>query len=95
MKSETTNLYLKTMIGSIYKILPMYDNTDTTLKDYLDSLYVQLVGASEFYSELTYNQRYQSVINIVQYFRTYEFDKKTCKREVFKATNILDKLSNM
>jgi hypothetical protein len=95
MKDETTNLYLKTMIGSVYKILPMYDCNDITLKDHLNSLYVQLVGGSEYYEELKYNQRYHSIINIVQFFRTQEFDKKICKREVLKATNILDKLSKM
>jgi hypothetical protein len=95
MKNETTNLYLKTMIGSVYKILPMYENNDITLYDHLDSLYVQLVGASEYYTELMRNQRFQSIINIIQYFRTKEFDKKICKREVLKATNILDKLSKM
>ena len=93
MKNEITNLYLNTMIGAIYKILPMYDNEDLTLRDHLDSLYVQLVGASEFYEELKFNQRFYSIINIIQYFRTNEFDKKTCKREVLKCTNILDKLS--
>ena len=95
MKNETTNLYLKTMIGAVYKILPMYDNCDKTLHDYLDGLYVQLVGASEFYEELKHNQRYYSIINIIQYFRTNEFNKKTCKREVLKCTNILDKLSKI
>ena len=95
MKNETTNIYLKTMIGSVYKILPMYDDNNETLRDHLDSLYVQLAGGYEYYDELKYNQRFQSVINIVQYFRKYEFDKKTCKREVLKATNILDKLSKI
>ena len=95
MKNETTNLYLKTMIGAVYKILPMYESNDITLHDHLDSLYVQLVGASEYYKELQYNQRFQSIINIVQFFRTKEFNKKICKREVLKATNILDKLSKM
>lgn len=92
MKNEMTNLYLKSTIGSVYKILPMYDENNITLKDHLDSLYVQLVGASEFYDELKYNQRFRSIINIIQYFRTKEFDKKTCKREVLKCTNILEKL---
>ena len=95
MKNETTNLYLKTMIGAVFEILPKYDDCDKTLHDYLDSLYVQLVGASEFYEELKHNQRYYSIINIIQYFRTNEFDKKTCKREVLKCTNILDKLSKI
>jgi hypothetical protein len=95
MKNETTNLYLKTMIGSVYKILPMFDNSDETLHDYLDSLYIQLVGGYEYYCELQYNQSFQSTINIIQYFRKHDFDKKTCKREVLKATNILDKLSKL
>ena len=93
MKNETTNLFLKTLIGSVYKILPMYDSKDPNLHNYLDSLYVQLVGGYEYYEELNYNQSFQSIINIIQYFRTHEFDKKTCKREVLKATNVLDKLS--
>jgi hypothetical protein len=95
MKDETTNLYLKTMIGAVYKILPMYDCNDSNLHDYLDSLYVQLAGGYEYYQDLRLNQRFQSVINIVQFFIKYEFDKKTCKREVLKATNILDKLSKL
>lgn len=93
MKDETTNLFLKTMIGATYKILPMHDNEDITLPQHLDSLYIQLVGGSEFYPELKYNQRYYSIINIVQYFRNHEYDKKTCKREVLKCTNLLEKLS--
>lgn len=95
MKNEFTNLYLNTMIGSVYKILPMYDNNDSTLTDYLDSLYVQLVGGAECYEELKGNQRYYSIVNIIQYFRKNEYDKKTCKREVLKCTNILQKLSRM
>jgi hypothetical protein len=95
MKNEATNLYLTTMIGAVYKILPMYDENNDTLHDHLDSLYVQLAGGYEYYNELLNNQRFQSVINIIQYFRKYEFDKKTCKREVLKATNILEKLSKL
>lgn len=94
MKDEITNLYLKTMIGAVYKILPMYDKNDATLKDHLDSLYVQLVGGYETYPELKLNQRFHSIINTIQFFRTQEFDKRTCKREVLKCTNILNTLSN-
>lgn len=95
MKDKSTNLFLKTMIGSVYKILPMYDDNDKTLPDHIDSLYVQLVGGFEYYEELKCNQQYHSIINIIQYFRKHEFDKKTCKREVLKCTNILDKLSKL
>lgn len=93
MNDKTTNLFLNSMIGSVYKILPMNDNEDVTLSDYLDSLYVQLVGGAETYHELKYCQHYYSIINVVRYFRTQKYDKKTCKREVLKCTNILEKLS--
>lgn len=95
MKDKTTNMFLNSMIGAVYKILPMNDNEDTTLPSHLDSLYVQLVGGAETYPELKYCQYYHSIINIVRYFRTQEYDKRTCKREVFKCTNILDRLTKL
>ena len=93
MKDESTNLFLENLIGALYKVLAMKDVNDTTLPKYLDSLYIQLVGGSENFTVLKSNQRYVSIINVVQYFRTNEFDKDTCKREVLKCTNILSKLS--
>lgn len=88
----TTNLYLKSLIGAIYKILPMYENHDKNLSEYLDSLCIQLLGALENFDELRLDNKYLSVINVIQYFRTHEYDKRTCKREVLKCTNLLNKM---
>lgn len=89
---ETTNLYLNSLIGAVYKILPMYENHDDNLQEYLDSLCIQLLGGLENFNELRLNSKYLSIINIIQYFRTHEYDKKTCKREVLKCTNLLNKM---
>jgi hypothetical protein len=81
------------MINSTYKVLVMKDVEDSNLQIYLDSLCIQLLGGLETFSELKSNQKYISVVNIIQYLRINDFDKKTCKREILKSTNILDKLS--
>jgi len=94
MENKIINLYLSNMVGAVYKILPMYDNNDIKLSQYIDSLCIQLLGGLETFDELKICSKYLTVINIIQYFRTHEFDKKTCKREVLKCTNILSKLSN-
>lgn len=93
MKNEATNLYLNRMINELYKILAMKDEEDFTLPKYIDSVYIQLVGGAENFPELKTNQKYVSIINIIQYFRTNEFDKQLCKREILKCTNLLAKLS--
>lgn len=93
MKNQSTNLFLENLIGALYKVLAMKDKDDITLPKYLDSLYIQLVGGAENFIELKDNQRYVSIINIIQYFRNNEFDRETCKREILNSTNILAKLS--
>jgi hypothetical protein len=93
MKDETTNLFLNSMIGAVYKVLALNDDNDLYLNEYMDSLCIQLLGGLETFPILKASQKYISVINIIQYLRTNEFDKKTCKREILKGTNILEKLS--
>ena len=95
MDDKTTKLFLSNMIGTVYKVLALYDSNDQNLKGYIDSVCIQLLGGLETFPELKYNQKYISVINIIQYLRTNEFDKKTCKREILKGTNILEKLSRI
>lgn len=93
MKDETTNLFLSSLIGAVYKVLALNDNDDPYLSEYIDSLCIQLLGGLETFPVLKSCQKYISVINIIQYLRTNEFNKKTCKREILKGTNILEKLS--
>lgn len=83
--------FLKYMIGSIYKILPLNDENNYAVKDYIDSISIQLVGALYTYPELTTN-KYVSIINSVNFLRKENFTKRQCKREVLRCTNILQKM---
>ena len=49
--------FLNGLVGAIYKILPLKEDENSYLSDYLDSLVVQLKGALETYPELASNVR--------------------------------------
>ena len=85
--------YFQYMIGKIYKILPMKEEGCTTLIQYLESLKAELIGSYELYLKLIDEPQFMTVLNIVQFLISAEYDEKTCKREVFKAIDVLDNLN--
>jgi hypothetical protein len=84
--------FLDGLIGSIYKILPLKEENNSYLDDYLDSLAIQLTGALETYPELSTNTKYISIVNSIQFFRKNEFSLKQCRREVFKCIESVKKI---
>ena len=95
MKDKATNLFLTNMIGAVFKVLPLNDSKNETLPDYLDSLYIQLIGGRDSHNELKESVEFASIINVIQYFKTNEYSPKTCKREILKCVNVLEKLSKL
>lgn len=65
----------------------------TTLIQYLESLKAELIGSYELYLKLIDEPQFMTVLNIVQFLISAEYDEKTCKREVFKAIDVLDNLN--
>ncbi len=84
--------FLSCMIGSIYKILPLYDEKNLGLQSYIDSVAVQLIGAMDTFQELKTNQKYISIINSINFLRVHDYTQKQCKREVLRCTNILENM---
>lgn len=84
--------FLEYMIGHIFKILPLNDNNNDGLKDHIDSVTIQLIGALDTYPELKASQKYISIINSMNFLRKEEFTKRQCKREILRCTNILQKM---
>ncbi len=90
------NNYLSDLIGKIYKILPMKENSVETLKQYLESLQVELVGVAGLVELLKYDSQYISVMAIIQYFISNynNCDLLTYKREIFKCINLINKIQS-
>lgn len=86
-------LFLNNMVGKIFKILPLKEENNLGFNDYVDSILVQLVGATKTFEELENNQDFLTVINIIQYINNNKCSNKQCKREVFKCLDIIQKMT--
>ncbi len=84
--------FLASMIGNIFKILPLYDENNMGLQSHIDSVAIQLIGALDTFQDLKTNQKYISIINSINFLRKNDYTKKQCKREVLRCTNILESM---
>lgn len=87
--------YLQSLIGKVFKILPLYENESPKLHIYIDSLLIEMHGAEITYPKLEQCSDYISVLNILNGFNGGHIPSHAvCKREVFKCTNLLSRISN-
>lgn len=84
--------YLEKLIGRFYKILPLRESGETTLKQYILSLQREMVGCRGFIDALKNDDRYLSLLSMLQYMIDNDIDVKTTKSDVFRAISILKQL---
>jgi hypothetical protein len=84
--------YLNFLISKVFKILPISENEPDTLKNYLESLILELSGSRELFNKIRYDANFISLLAILNYFINNECSHKTYKREVFKCINIIEGL---
>ena len=87
--------YFKYLVNSFFKILPMWENKEATLKTYMNSLQIELLGSEELISELKYDSNFITLTSILQYLiDNPDCPVKNVKREVFRAINICNKMKD-
>lgn len=84
--------YFKYLIGKLYKILPLKESNCETLKQYLENLQLELIGNYELIECLKEEPQFVSVLGIIQYMISNDFDSKTCKKQVFTAIKIIENI---
>lgn len=86
-------VFVHSLIGKIYKILPLKEEADrgqdVHLHEYLCSLLRDLAGACDTFPELEMSPEYITILNTIQYLSSNEFGHKACKQEVFKMIELL------
>ena len=87
-------VFINNLSKSIFKILPLKEEGNKGVDEYIESLLIQMNGALITYPALKHNENYISILNIINYFSNNEFSIKQCKREVFKCLNILDTIKS-
>jgi hypothetical protein len=89
---ELFESYLDSLVGKFFKIMPMQNDNDPTLKSYLEGLARELSGSRSLIIILNNNPYFIQLICTVQYLIDNEVSKKVCKTEVMKCIDISKKL---
>lgn len=90
--SEVLKNYLDTLVNNFFKILPIKENEEATLDEYMKSLQLELVGCNSLFKNTNYDSALLSLISILQYLIEHDCDVIVVRREVFKAISICKKL---
>lgn len=90
--NEVLKNYLDTLVNNFFKILPIKENEEPTLNDYMKSLQLELIGCNSLFENTSYDSSLLSLISILQYLIEHDCDVVIVKREVFKAISICKKL---
>lgn len=86
--------YMRSLVDRFFKILPLWEDGEETLPEYLDSMLIELSGFRSMMFALHHDQDYVTLIAIVQYLiDNPETPTRVVKREVFRAISVCNKLS--
>jgi hypothetical protein len=92
MSNNKLAIYLNSIINSVFKILPLYEEQNEGVKTYIESLIFELDGLQEVVS-IEHSYEYISLLSTLSSVKKEikrEDSKKTIiKREVFKCINII------
>lgn len=83
--------YFTLLIGRTFKILPLKEESSHTLKSYIDSYLIEIIG-NKYLNPTLFDENPQliSVLSTVSFLSNEEYDVSTCKKEVFKCIRILE-----
>lgn len=94
LPDKVVHKYLKALIGRFYKILPIKESGEPSLKKYMQSLQREMIGCQSLITTLNYDELYLALLSLLQYLIENDCDIATVRCEVFKAINICEKLKN-
>lgn len=85
--------YLKALINLFFKILPLWEDGESSLVTYMKSLQAELLGCSKLILAVNSDAAFLSLLSILQYLIDHpELEARFVKREVFRAISICNKL---
>lgn len=93
MDAAVLNNYLHTLINLFFKILPLWEDGESSLTVYMKSLQAELLGCNELVVAIHNDPMFLSLISILQYLiDTPNCEVPIVKREIFRAISICNKL---
>lgn len=92
LDSSMFNGYLATLVNQFFKVLPIRESGEPTLKQYLKSLQREMLGCKTLIVALDHDDHYLSLLSILQYHIDNDCTVDIVKSDVFKAIGILKRL---
>ena len=93
MDSTVLNNYFRALINLFFKILPLWEDGESSLSVYMKSLQAELLGCNEFVEVIRNDPLLLSLLSILQYLIDMpDCEVSVVKREVFRAISICNKL---
>ena len=92
LSDELVARQIKDLVNRFYKILPIKESGEATLKQYQLSLLREMLGCQSLIVAFGYDDRYLSLLSILQYMIDYDPDVNAVRSDVFRAINILKSL---
>lgn len=92
LPTKVVQKYLQSLIGRFYKILPIKESGEPSLRKYMDSLQREMIGCQSLIIALNYDELYLSLLSMLQYLIENNCNTDIVRCEVFKAIDICKKL---
>lgn len=92
LPSEIFCNYFDFLIGRTFKILPLKEEGNKTLKSYLENFQRELIGNQNLFTVLVDEPSFISVLSSIQFLIDEKYDTTVCRKEVFKCIHILEKI---
>jgi len=90
--NEKLVIYLNSVVNSVFKVLPLYEEQNVGVTTYVESLLFELYGLQEAV-EIQHSYEYISLLSTLESVKKEmgreQSRKATVKREVFKCINII------
>lgn len=94
VSNKALSNYVVRLKDRFFKILPMKEENQTTLNEYIDSLKCELIGANKLPLEVKEDHMFTSLLAILQFIHDEDCSTAKVKREVFKAIRICEDINN-
>lgn len=89
---ESFGSYIECLVNKVYKILPLRENNEPTLQQYMKSLQRELLGCQSLLPSIEQNQQFFTILSIIQNLIDHECAVPIVKSDVFKAINLLKRI---
>jgi len=87
--------YIRNLVNLFFKILPIRESGEPSLKTYMESLQAEVLGCEALVNAIKADAMFLSLVSILQFLiDNVGSDVTVYKREVFKAISICNKLKS-